>query len=798
MQNIRATIAERPRAARAAGAALAAALLLPGASEAARRSASTHSSTIALYRGDRQVAVVNTDANSLSIIRVRDKSGDLAKKVAEIPVGREPRCVAVDAKGRFAFVANTVSGTVSVVSLSGPSRFEAVTDIPVGTEPRGCAFSPNGKRLFVANHTAGTVSVIDPAQRRVVGTIEVGGNPTAIAVSDDGDRDDNDETVFVTQFFSELVEGKQQPFDDARQGIVHAFSSGGFGSVERITLSPLANSGFDADRSKFCTKITAGAHSDVYCPDPEAAVANDAVLKDVQGAFPNLLNSAIVRRGKLYLANIGAAPEPPVKFNVNVQALVNVVDVAAREELADLTTNLNAEVKAETAPAEPTKSLDKLFGNDIVAVGADRAGTVFLVVSQGGNFAFRASLDAAGKLVLGTPVVRFQSGNIPNGVAVSADGKRAYLNNEVGYSVTAIDLAANAVIARDIPSTLLPEPGTFDHAVLAGKLAFFTALGTPDDGLTTLPIRDIVPLEFRGKASDNAWSSCNSCHPNGLTDNVTWIFAEGPRNTISLDAFFAKDNPGDQRISNWSAIRGSIADFNNNSRGVQGGKGFAGDPPNPDIYNHGATVGASDALDLQTLWVQTIRAPILPAAADAEVGRAAFETSCASCHGGAKWTKSQVLYLDNPAFTSDPNGNPAGVPRDPGVVSPAAGQIQRYGFGSATIDFMNDVGSFDPDNPLELRGVAAGQGKPALGAVGFNVPSLLGVAYTAPYFHDGSATALDDVFARHTLPGGGSIAATLSAQEERDLKTFLATIDGATETFLSDADRFRDAVAGTD
>src|SRR5215813_11249324 len=154
------------------------------------------------------------------------------------------------------------------------------------------------------------------------------------------------------------------------------------------------------------------------------------------------------------------------------------------------------------------------------------------------------------------------------------------------------------------------------------------ALGLPDNGIFDTQIRDFVPLNDKGKASSNAWSSCGSCHPDGLADGVTWIFAAGPRQTLPLDAFFAKDNPDDQKIVLWSAARGSNTDFNNNSRGVQGGCGFASDafrgatacsataPANPAIYDHGITQGASDALDAQMLWVQTVRAPILPQPTD--------------------------------------------------------------------------------------------------------------------------------------------------------------------------------------
>src|SRR5207253_11069744 len=319
---------------------------------------------------------------------------------------------------------------------------------------------------------------------------------------------------------------------------------------------------------------------------------------------------------------------------------------------------------------------------------------------------------------------------------------------------TTLFRSGNKVLTRDIPSGTPPAPGTFEHVVLVGKLTFFTALGTPNNGLRNMAVRDIEPLKFRGRASDNAWSSCNACHPDGLTDNVSWSFPDGPRQTLPLDAFFAKDNPLDQRIANWSAVRGSVTDFNNNSKAVQGGKGFAGDPANPNIYNHGITQGASDALDLMTLWVQTVRTPNQPQPADVSLGRTVFGASCASCHGGPKWSKSQTIYADDPAFTADPLGMVPGVPRDPGVTALGGGQIQSYTALSQTPAVLDDMATFDPANLLEIRGAGGKIGQAALGAAGFNAPSLLGGAHNAPYFHDGSAPTLDDVFARHLLGAG--------------------------------------------
>jgi cytochrome c peroxidase len=71
------------------------------------------------------------------------------------------------------------------------------------------------------------------------------------------------------------------------------------------------------------------------------------------------------------------------------------------------------------------------------------------------------------------------------------------------------------------------------------------------------------------------------------------------------------------------------------------------------------------------------------------------------------------------------------------------------------------------------------------------VPSLLSVRYHAPYFHNGSATQLADVFNTHKL-NGGTIADQLSSTQRANLLKFLNTIDGRTEPFRSEADEFRD------
>src|SRR6516225_1044600 len=646
--------------------------------------APTRSTTIALTSDEQRLVVVNREANSVSIIRVKNANGkDVSNKIDEIRVGEEPRCVAIHPSDRAAYVTNAISGTISVVNLN---QRRVVAELEVGAEPRGCALTPDGSLLYVANHTEGAVSIIDTSRplRPVVlaDKVQVGGRPWAIAITDD--------TVFVTDAFAELnpdfsdpiFDGNGEARDLGKQGVVHAFPVGnGNPSITKIVLKPLADSGFTANRispNNFCG---AAAHSLIFCPDPNDI--NDPInVADPQGVFPNQLTSGLIRGNRLYLPNIGSQPEPPEFFNTNVQALVYNVDTSTLKEVPAEHVNLNNQIKVETA--QPPPSLDRTFGNDLVAIDGNSAGDTFLIVSRGGNQVFRAIRGASGQLDIvnaaGTRVdCRLQTGNLPNGVAMRKDGTRGYANNEANFSITSMDTNNCLTLQLDIASSEPPAPGSFQHAVLVGKLAFFTALGIPDNDIFGTPIRDFIPRNFKGKQAEDAWSTCGSCHNDGLSDGVTWIFAAGPRRTKPMDGMFSKQNPDDQDLLNWSATRDSNTDFNNNSRAVEGGCGFASDDfdpgqcfakgnaalANPAIYDHGITQGGSDALDAMTLWIFAAVRPLhQPKPADTAAGEAVFAANCASCHGGPKWTKSEIFHRDNPAAVAQ-----NGPTLDPGVTS---------------------------------------------------------------------------------------------------------------------------------
>ena len=89
--------------------------------------------------------------------------------VATIPVGDNPRAVAVTPDSTRAYVANAGSqaglDTVSVIDTNTNTAIGS--PITVGDNPQGIAITPNGLRAYVANTNDDTVSVIDTGTNHI-------------------------------------------------------------------------------------------------------------------------------------------------------------------------------------------------------------------------------------------------------------------------------------------------------------------------------------------------------------------------------------------------------------------------------------------------------------------------------------------------------------------------------------------------------------------------------------------------------------------------------------------------------
>jgi YVTN family beta-propeller protein len=125
------------------------------------------------------------------------------KQTKTIRVGLHPSGMVLSAQGRFLFVANAHSDTVSVIDTRTDQVVETVAcrpevRLPFGSGPNALALSPDGQRLYVANGTNNCIAVValgtvaaEPTggtwlPSKVLGLIPTGWYPGAVRVSADG------------------------------------------------------------------------------------------------------------------------------------------------------------------------------------------------------------------------------------------------------------------------------------------------------------------------------------------------------------------------------------------------------------------------------------------------------------------------------------------------------------------------------------------------------------------------------------------------------------------------------------
>jgi uncharacterized protein (TIGR03437 family) len=712
----------------------------------------TSSQPLALSADDALLLVANPDNNSVSLFDL--KNGNT--KLAEIPVGREPSSVALSPDGTRAYVSNTVDGTISVLSINrtGGSYYTPVSTITVGTEPYGIALTPTGSKLYVANARSNTVSVIDTAALRVTTTISnVGPEPRGIAITNAGTGADTVETVFVTQFLSLPIAGKVDGADDAKAGHVTVISAATDTVTGDIVINPLADTGIKA----------AGDALQRIAPPATPAPAD---FRFTTGAYPNQLANIAIRGRFAFLPNTGASPNGPVRFNVNTQSLLSVIDVTARRD-AGKTINMHAAVDAQTNPA-------KRFITHPWAMAFKHKADVGYVISAASNIVVKVNVDSTGAPTVqtdpadATRVLEIPTGKNPRGIVVNTADTTAYVMNYVSRDVSVIDLSGSVErVTATLRSANLPTAGSTEDIAHVGKELYYTSVGEFDPATPG-------GAAITGRMSNNGWGSCGSCHPFGLSDNVVWIFPSGPKRTLPQHTDF---DPSDTtrrtiRALNWSGERDEEADFELNIRAVSGGLGVIvgadGVTQEPNVANFTPLaskgrnqlkvrgVPAWDAIEAYI--ANGIRAPISPLRGstdpDIAAGRQAFtQANCQSCHGGAQWTAARVRY------------NP---PPDASLIS-----------NTQLIAELRNVGTFNAQAFNEVRQ----NGAPPLGADGFVPPSLLSLfAFPQTFFHNGSAASLTAVLqnvAHRTAGTPGSDTLT-DAAKRAQLEKFILSIDTST------------------
>jgi DNA-binding beta-propeller fold protein YncE len=828
----------------------------PDVPMATARTTQTQGSAIAVTSDDRAIVAVNRTANSVAVFGVSTAGGmtTLSRSaLLDTPDG-EPWAAVVGNDDNAAYVIlRKARQVIRITGLRGTPAIDA-TRANVGSEPTGIAISPTGRRLYVANWAEGTVTEVETATMAVSRTIDLNAalassgllgtasarpglaHPRALVVTNNGNGDDADETLYVTEFFSQArtsgVPSDDSAFDVGRQGVVYRVNAGSGMVQGLITLGPTADTGFR-----------------------DSVGATDGATGGVTGCFPNQLFAAALNNNRLYVTALCESPRGPTgpvtlmdgttlanNFKTQIHPTVYVVDAATnmeREtERVTMTRAWNTLYGMRSTPDTGARRFP-LIPSDIAFVPMSN---IAYISAYGADAVFRLRFNADGSVAeTGAPDVAFinlnpggtvAAGQLPTGLVIDNARTSAFVVNAASRNVSVVQLSTQTAVSAAASAN---APTGMDAARNNGQRFFVTGLGR---------------WSLRGQA----WNSCESCHPDGLTDNVTWFFARGPRQTTSLDGSF--DRMGNQRLFNWTAIFDETHDFELNTRGNSGGVGaivhrandgamppvvgnadrihFDGTTPLPTgnmatttpqaglsgstrqlMPPDGAVTPRSVLEDWNQVdeYVKAIRAPRGLTSlnmADVTAGRALFTThNCAGCHGGAGWTLSRRFFVPGEANNNPTTGllrtrtytAPAAFPAALNPATAAMGRMAALrltpmdGANDQINCILRDVGTFPlPLDAMQngvvpagvrVREVRANMMASAQGATGFNPPSLVGMNTGAPYFHAGNARTLEEAFAttfeRHyRAMSANFLQSGDRAAEVRQLVAFLLSIDDDT------------------
>ena len=697
--------------------------------------APTYSSPIAIDANQGLLWVVNPDADSVSVIDISSADPANYSLVKSIQVGDEPQSIALDtisATQYNAYVANAAGNSVTVINVNTSGTLSATVEntLPTGAEPWNVVASPDGKRIFVANSGQDTITVIRTDTRAIIGSVDIRNSacnapdtgrhfqPRGMAVTLGNDK------LYVTRFLSFTKPGGVQATDDGKDGLVCRYTVNTAGTTAATVLTNPA-------------AITLAAQATGF------ADANGAATK----AYPNQLQSIVIRGDRAYLPNIAASPAGPLKFNVDTQAFVNQIS-GVNTTAADAGA-LNLHLGARNPAAGKTKLF---FANPWAIAFTNQVGDgSAYAVSSGSDLLVKLKVDATGVLSftsglanqtgyidLHDPINPLTSGanagKNPLGIAIRTVGPGnnfAYVMNYISRNVSIINLDTDAVV-KVIATTALPLANTQDEQLQVGKEIFFASRGVFDGGKAN-------------RLSSEGWQNCASCHFAGLTDGNIWSFNAGPRKAIPLNGTWNPHDADDQRILNYSAIFDEVQDFEANIRNVSGpGNLPAPAPANTLDPNHGLLIGDDGninaapavvnsflkpnaarpqltvtlpgsstpwpALDAMNEWARfNIRTPNRPLTT-AELGvdnptggldqsaindgrKLFFKAGCQTCHGGGKWSNSFKDFASPPAGTAlatEVAGAlppPGGSPAPPAGVTPVGAQF--------LFDKLQDINSFN-------------------------------------------------------------------------------------------------------
>jgi YVTN family beta-propeller protein len=574
--------------------------------------------------------VVNPDNNSVSVFDTASGA-----RLAETNVGTAPRSVGVAPDGRI-WVVNRDSTSISILSASTLAVVSTVA-LPRASRPYGLVFAPDNQSAFVALEGSGRVLKLNAANAATLATLNVGPNPQKLSLSADGTR------LLVSRFVTTPLPGEATatPQTTAGGGDVLVVQPSNMTLVTTVRL----------------------AHSDLADGPVEGR------------GIPNYLGAAVI-------APDGASAWVPSKQD-------NIARGFLREgtqlDFQSTVRAVSSRISLGTLAEDREARIDHDDSGVAVAAAFHPTGAyLFVALETSREVAVVNALDKH-------ELFRIDVGRAPQGVLVSADGTRLYVQNFMDRSVSVVDLTPLVGFGEfraPITATLTSIGSErLSAQVKLGKQLFYDALDP--------------------RLARDAYLSCAACHADGGHDGRVWDLTgmgEGLRNTVSL-----RGRSGAQSLLHWTGNFDEVQDFEGQIRNLNLGTGLMSDA---DYF------------------AGTRSQPL----GDAKAGRSADLDALAA------YVKS--LGTSSPSPYRNSNGTLT-----------SAAVSGRTTFGSAGCPSCHNGSTYSDEGLTALRNI--GTLKPSSGSrlgaplTGIDVPTLRDAWTSAPYLHDGSAPDLAAAVAAH-------------------------------------------------
>ena len=324
---------------------------------------------------------VNPDNDTVSVFDLITDA-----KLAEIPVGQNPRALATAPDGQI-WVTNKKSATISRINPNSLSVASTI-NLPRASQPHGIAFSPDGSSAFTTLEATGKLIRLNPTSGAVTSTVSVGDNPRHLSINSDGSK------VYVSRFITPPVTGEAT-----------------------TTPSPTAGEG---------AEIVVVTSSDLQ-------VANTIILHN--STRPDSTNQG--RGIPNYVGPAAISPDGSTAWVASKQD--NIQRGSGRDGNALTHDNTVRSITSRIDLATETEDPDARIDHDNAGVASTS------LFGRFGNFVFSA-LEGSRQIAItdvfnGIEIKRFQVGRAPQGLAISPDGRTLYVHNFMSRSVTSYDVS---------------------------------------------------------------------------------------------------------------------------------------------------------------------------------------------------------------------------------------------------------------------------------------------------------------------------------------------------------------------